>query len=64
MTQKRAAGARDAAADTERDAQLERIAALRDAGKAAEADAAFARFRERWPDYPIPDALWQRVRPR
>ena len=62
--EKRAAGAQDSSVESERDMQLERIAALRDAGKTAEADAALARFRERWPDYAIPDALWQRVRPR
>lgn len=53
-----------ASSENERVAQLERIASLREAGKAAEADEALARFRERWPGYPIPDALWQRVRPR
>lgn len=57
--QKRAADAMSAP-----EAQLEQIAALREAGRAAEADEALARFRERFPDYRIPDALWQRVRPR
>jgi hypothetical protein len=62
--QKRSAAAQELATDGERDAQLERIAALREGGRAAEADEALARFRERFPDYRIPDALWQRVRPR
>jgi hypothetical protein len=63
-THKRAAGAADAAIESEPEAQLQRIAAMREAGRVQEADEALARFRERWPDYRIPDALWQRVKPR
>jgi hypothetical protein len=63
--QKRAADARSAnEQDAERDAELDRIAALRESGKDREADAALASFRERYPDYRIPDAVWARVKPR
>ena len=44
--------------------ELERIAQLRAAGKDAEADAALEAFRKRFPEYRIPDATWDRVKPR
>jgi hypothetical protein len=49
---------------TEPAAELERIAALRTAGRHAEADKALDEFRRRFPDYRIPDPLWDRVRAR
>ena len=48
----------------DRDAELERIAKLREAGKHAEADRALEEFRKRYPDFRIPEAMWERVRPR
>ena len=48
----------------ERVAELERIARLRRDGRDAEADKALEEFRRRHPDYRIPDAVWERVRPR
>jgi hypothetical protein len=47
-----------------RDRELERIAALREAGRHAEADRALEEFRRRYPDFRIPPAAWERVRPR
>ena len=44
--------------------ELERIAKLREAGDNTEADKALAEFRKRFPDFRIPDATWERVRPR
>ncbi|MDH5577304.1 MAG: hypothetical protein OEZ09_02515 [Betaproteobacteria bacterium] len=43
---------------------LERIAKLREAGKAREADASLAEFRQRYPDYKMSEALRARVAPR
>jgi hypothetical protein len=43
---------------------LERIAKLREAGKAREADESLAEFRKRYPDYRIPEAMRARVAPR
>jgi hypothetical protein len=43
---------------------LERIAKLREAGKAREADESLAEFRQRYPDYRIPEAMRTRVAPR
>lgn len=43
---------------------LERIARLRDAGKAREADESLAAFRKRYPDFRIPEKLRARVVPR
>jgi len=48
----------------DRDAELERIAKLREAGNHAEADRALEEFRKRYPDFRIPEAMWERVRPR
>lgn len=48
----------------ERVTELERIARLRRDGKDAEADKALEEFRRRNPDYRIPEAVWERVRPR
>lgn len=45
-------------------AELDRIAALRDQGRNAEADKALEEFRRVHPDYRIPDAMWERVKPR
>jgi len=44
--------------------ELERIAKLRADGQDAEADRALEDFRHRYPGYRIPDATWERVRPR
>ena len=43
---------------------LERIAKLRDAGKAREADESLAEFKRRYPDYRISEALRARIAPR
>lgn len=62
-----AAGAlrQELAARPETPAQwLERIAKLRDAGRAEEADDALAEFRKRYPDYEIPKEMRARVLPR
>lgn len=59
--EKREAGT-DAAATPE--AELDRIARLREAGRGAEADRALAELQRRFPDHRIPDAMWERVRPR
>lgn len=42
--------------------QLERIEALRKAGRDKDADEGIARFRREHPDYRIPDATWERIR--
>ena len=52
------------AALPERDVELERIAKLREGGKNTEADKALEEFRKRYPDFRIPEAMWERVRPR
>jgi len=44
--------------------KLERIEALRKAGRDKEADEAISRFRREHPDYRIPDATWERIRAR
>jgi hypothetical protein len=44
--------------------KLERIEALRRAGRDREADEAIARFRREHPDYRIPDDTWTRIKPR
>jgi outer membrane biosynthesis protein TonB len=46
------------------DRELERIAQLRIEGRQVEADEALEAFRRRYPDYRIPDAVWERVKPR
>lgn len=46
------------------EAQLERIARLREAKRDEEADRALEEFRRSHPDYRIPAALWERVRNR
>ena len=45
-------------------AELERIARLRAEGRHEDADKALEAFNRAHPDYRIPDAVWQRVRPR
>jgi hypothetical protein len=52
------------AAESDPERELERIAQLRADNKHAEADQALEAFRKRYPDYRIPDAMWQRVKPR
>ncbi|HSS28592.1 MAG TPA: hypothetical protein VLL50_11615, partial [Usitatibacter sp.] len=44
--------------------ELERIAQLRASGRDAEADKALDDFRRDHPGYRIPDAMWERVKPR
>lgn len=44
--------------------ELERIARLRLEGRHAEADKALEEFRRRHPDFRIPAATWERVKPR
>jgi len=44
--------------------ELERIAQLRAEGRHAEADRALEEFRRLRPDYRIPEAVWERVKPR
>src|SRR5258706_14912598 len=44
--------------------ELEAIAKLRVEGRQEEADKALAEFSRKRPDYRIPDALWERVKPR
>jgi len=46
------------------DGKLERIEALRKAGRDKEADEAISRFRREHPDYRIPEATWERIRPK
>jgi len=47
-----------------RERELDRIAQLRREGKHAEADEALAKFRREHPDYRIPEAVWEQVKPR
>src|SRR6185369_306413 len=44
--------------------KLERIEALRRASRDKDADDAIARFRREHPDYRIPEATWERIRPK
>lgn len=44
--------------------ELERIARLRGEGRDSEADKALEEFRRDHPGYRIPEAMWERVRPR
>src|SRR6185503_19552264 len=44
--------------------ELERIAELRASGQDAQADKALEDFRRDHPGYRIPDAMWERVKPR
>ena len=44
--------------------KLERIESLRKAGRDKEADEAITRFRREHPDYRIPEATWERIRPK
>ena len=60
--QKKSLNAMEADADPAR--ELERLAKLREAGRHAEADQALEEFRQRHPDFRIPEAMWERVRPR
>jgi hypothetical protein len=46
------------------EAELEHIAELRAQGHHAEADKALEEFKRAYPDYRIPDATWERVKPR
>jgi hypothetical protein len=45
-------------------AELERIAKLREAGKQDEADRALDEFKKNYPDFHIPELMWERVRRR
>ena len=54
----------DSLAKDPRAAELERIARLRAEGRHDEADKALETFRRAHPDYRIPEAMWERVRPR
>jgi hypothetical protein len=58
-----AVGKISAAAETP-EQWLERIAKLREAGKARAADEGLAEFRKRYPDYRISEAMRARVAPR
>jgi hypothetical protein len=53
-----------APADPDPARELDRIAKLREAARHEEADRALAEFRRRHPDYRIPEAMWERVKPR
>jgi len=53
-----------AVADADPARELERIARLREAGRHDEADRALEALRRRHPDFRIPEAMWQRVKPR
>ena len=60
-----AADARTAQAPmSEEERELDRIARLRTEGRHAEADKALEEFRRKYPAYRIPDAVWERVKPR
>ena len=62
-----AAGARALVADEALDPvtrELEAIAKLRAAARDEEADKALEEFRRKHPGYRIPDAMWERVKPR
>jgi hypothetical protein len=52
------------AAPVEPSQELERIAKLREEGRHDDADKALEEFRRRHPGYRIPDAIWERVKPR
>jgi hypothetical protein len=54
----------EAEADPDPARELERIARLREAGAQREADRALEAFRRRHPDFRIPEAMWERVKPR
>ena len=56
--------ARAPAALAEPDRELERIARMRSEGRHGEADKALAEFRRKNPEYRIPEAMWERVKPR
>lgn len=56
--------ARDAIAPGDLERELERVAKLRDEGRNAEADKVLEDFRRDHPAYRIPDAMWERVKPR
>ena len=58
------AAAADAQALDEPTRELEAIAKLRAEGRQEDADKAIAEFRRKRPDYRIPDAMWERVKPR
>lgn len=72
VAQRAQAGSPMAAATAERsepwpdtpEKKLERIEALRKAGRDREADEAIARFRREHPDYRIPEDAWNRIKPR
>ena len=49
---------------SEEERELDRIARLRVEGRHAEADKALEEFRRKYPAYRIPDAVWERVKPR
>ena len=51
-------------AATEQERELERIARLRIEGRHAEADKALEEFRRKYPEFRIPEAMWERVKPR
>ena len=51
-------------AETPETRELERIAKLRAEGREEEANQALEQFRRAHPGYKIPDAMWERVRPR
>jgi hypothetical protein len=51
-------------AATEQERELDRIARLRVEGRHGEADKALEEFRRKYPDYRIPEAMWERVRAR
>ena len=53
-----------AVADPDPNRELERIALLREAGRHAEADRALEELRRHHPGFRIPDAVWERVKPR
>lgn len=64
-----ASGARESRAaaavpDPDPQRELERIATLRASGQHAEADRALEALRRRHPDFRIPEAMWERVKPR
>lgn len=58
------APARAPAALAEPERELERIARIRSEGRHDEADKALAEFRRKYPEYRIPEAMWERVKPR
>ena len=61
---KREAVAGNAIADADPARELERIARLRESAHHEEADRALKEFQRRHPDYRIPEAMWERVKPR